>query len=339
VSVLEALRELGAEPVDGATSKADDAGAWQAARSRGVGGSDLAAILGQSPYRTALDVYVSKVSGGSVDGGGSRTEGASGDGETEAMYWGTALEPVVLAEFKRRKLTNSGATVVRVPMLRHRERPWQVANLDGLVVDADGVPTAPLEVKTAGLFNGTEWHGEEIPAHALLQLHHYLSVTGLPFGYLAALIGGQRFEARRVDYDGDLDASIIAAETAFWQRVQDRRPPPLEPGQSAESLVRALYPTATEDAAELDGSLSELIEQYRDAHAAEVVAKARKTAARDALTLALGPHSAGTIGGRVVCTFKDHDRRAVDLAWLKEQRPDVYAQACRVKPVRTFRLV
>ena len=36
---------------------------WLSARRTGIGGSDIAAILGLSPWRTPLDVYRDKVDG------------------------------------------------------------------------------------------------------------------------------------------------------------------------------------------------------------------------------------------------------------------------------------
>jgi putative phage-type endonuclease len=339
VTALAEVELPEAEVIDGAVSKAADAERWHDTRSRGIGGSDVAAILGQSPYRTALDVYVDKVSRGAVSTGASEGEGAQpGWREQEEMYWGSRLEPVVAAEFSRRELPD-GHRLVRVPMLRNRQRPWQIANLDGLTVDEYGRPVAVLECKTTGLFNGKEWQGEEVPPHALLQLHHYLSVTGLRSGYVAALIGGQRFVVRPVTFDAELDGAIVQAEQEFWQRVLDRCPPEGDAGRATGELVRAMFPRATEDTAELSGELAELVDVYRNAHADERTASALKAGARDRLILALGPHAAGTVDGRLAVTFKDHTRRAVDLAWLRENHPTVYADACRAKPVRTFRLV
>ena len=59
-------------------------------RRHGIGGSDVAAILGLSKFRTALDVFNDK------------TEKAAPQEETEAMHWGTLLEDVVAKEFAAR---------------------------------------------------------------------------------------------------------------------------------------------------------------------------------------------------------------------------------------------
>jgi putative phage-type endonuclease len=59
---------------------------WLAARRTGIGGSDIAAILGLSPWRTPLDVYRDKVDGAEQP-------------ETEAMRWGRLLEDVIAREY------------------------------------------------------------------------------------------------------------------------------------------------------------------------------------------------------------------------------------------------
>jgi predicted phage-related endonuclease len=48
-----------------------------------IGGSDIAAILGLSPYKTPLDVYLEKR--------GLWEDGAAG----EAARWGTIMEPIL----------------------------------------------------------------------------------------------------------------------------------------------------------------------------------------------------------------------------------------------------
>mgnify|MGYP003308094406 CR=1 FL=1 len=60
---------------------------WLARRRQGIGGSDVAAILGLSPWRTALDVYHDK------------TGAEKPEAETENMRIGTALEQFVADRF------------------------------------------------------------------------------------------------------------------------------------------------------------------------------------------------------------------------------------------------
>ena len=58
-----------------------------------------------------------------------------------------------------------------------------VANIDRRVVGENAV----LECKTANQFLAKEWEGEEIPASYLVQVQHYLEVTGAEKGYISSI--------------------------------------------------------------------------------------------------------------------------------------------------------
>lgn len=67
---------------------------WLKLRQSGIGGSDIAAIVGVSPYNTAYDIWVSKT-------------GEIKETSSEYAYWGTQLEDIVAKEFsKRNEATN-----------------------------------------------------------------------------------------------------------------------------------------------------------------------------------------------------------------------------------------
>ena len=65
---------------------------WLEGRRTGIGGSDVAAVLGLNPWKTPLDVWNDKL-------------GLSEDkGMTEPAYWGTVLEDTVAKELDRKSV-------------------------------------------------------------------------------------------------------------------------------------------------------------------------------------------------------------------------------------------
>src|SRR5574343_314525 len=106
------------------------------ARSTGIGGSDVAAILGLSKFKTPLAVYQEK-----------RGE-LSPQPDNDAMRWGRYLEPVV-----RQAYDDATGYEVRVPtsMLRHPHHDFAVANIDGFVEDRTG---RIFDAKTARTADG-----------------------------------------------------------------------------------------------------------------------------------------------------------------------------------------
>lgn len=167
---------------------------------RGVlGGTDAAAILGLSRYKTEWDVYAEKL--GNAPPSGEISEDA---------LWGILLEPVIRAEYRRR--TDAAVWKPR-RLVRNAVHRWQAGHLDGLAEDR------VLEVKVRG-WPGNDWGEEgtdEIPADVKSQVEHYLAVTGLPFAEVAVLFRAQRLAIYRVAAS-PLLADLTAEEGEWWDR-------------------------------------------------------------------------------------------------------------------------
>lgn len=112
-----------------------DREAWLAARRFGLGGSDMAKICGFVPGKGAIDVWLEKTGRPpiEVDVGNARTRG------------GNLLEPTVAGWFGLggEYWPRRGGPLVaaRVPMLRRRDRPWHLLNLDRALHDPDAAAT------------------------------------------------------------------------------------------------------------------------------------------------------------------------------------------------------
>jgi len=217
---------------------------WLAMRRTGIGGSDIAAIMGLSPWRSAVDVYLDKI--------GATTD----DGENEAMYWGTVLEDVVAKHYA----DTSGNRIQRVgSMMRHPDRQWMIGNIDraivtpgsrarfdgGKLLGADGI----LECKTAGAFKAADWGNENdqdaIPTHYAAQCFWYMGVTGMEWCDIAVLIGGQRYLSKRIERDDEIIAAMVEQAEAFWFRhVVDRAAPEPKSGDDAVKLYPRDHGTA-----------------------------------------------------------------------------------------------
>lgn len=274
---------------------------WLLRRQQGVGGSDVAAILGISPWATPLDVFLSKV------------EPPADREQSEPAYWGTVLEDVVAREYA----TRTQRRVQRINQLaRHPERPWMIANLDrvivtegsrarlddaGLLKGADGL----LECKTASAYKASDWgradDDEAIPVHYAAQAMWYLAVTGAPWIDVACLIGGQKYVMHRMERDEDTINSIRERCEAFWHDHVLKRVPP--PAQTSDDVVR-LFPADSGEAVE---ATVDVLQAYNDARALrEQIAKAETDLEAHIKTMkvAIGEASALTLGGKPLVTFK-----------------------------------
>ncbi len=281
-----------------------------------IGGSDAAAVLGISSWKTPLQVYREKRGElGSIP-------------DNEPMLWGRALEPVIRQQYAERT-----GRVVRVPenIIAHQKHAFIRGNLDGVTDDH-----RVLEVKTAR--SGQDW-GEpgtdEIPKEYLLQVQHYMAITGLKVADVAVLIGGSDFRVYEVPADRELQEMLIAGEAEFWQRVVDGNPP--EPMSLAD--VQAKFGRTSKDAA-IEAS-PEVLAAFETIKAIKEQIKAIETsqeASRAIIMKAMGEADTLTCGGRTIATWRlAKASNRFDSGAFKAAHPDLYEQFVKTgEPSRRF---
>jgi putative phage-type endonuclease len=219
-------------------------------RLTGIGGSDAAAALGQSPYCTAYELWARKT--GRLPFAGE---------ETERTRFGHLMENVAATEYMRR----TGMKVKRVNVLRrHARYDHMIAHVDRVIVGE----RRGLELKNVDGFayrNG-QWGEEgsdEIPIAYMLQVCHYMSVFDFPVWDVAAVVGGNALKLYRVERDRELEEMLISAETDFWTHVVEGTPPAMDYGHpSTLDLVKRLYPGT-------DGTTIDLPPDYLHWHRAK----------------------------------------------------------------------
>lgn len=193
----------------------DDEAAWLAARTHGIGGSDVGAICGVSPFTSARQIYLRKT-------GQLEDSISGGDAAKERMHFGHMLEPIVADEYARRELEGTNLKLVDIDAtMQHKDFPWALANIDRLIVEVheDGTetPVGILECKTTGEYMNDEWESGEILQSYIYQLNWYLWILGLEKGAFACLVGGNKFYSYEV-YRNDelLENEIIPKARSFW---------------------------------------------------------------------------------------------------------------------------
>ena len=175
---------------------------WLEARKGGIGGSDVAAVIGVSKYTSPLEVWLVKTG----------REDYPDLSSKQSVEWGSRLEPAVAGKFAELHPEYS----VGAPgcMYVSDERPWAFASVDYVLEDADG-ERGVLEIKTAGLRSAGEWEGG-VPDYYMAQVVHYLAVTCFSYAWVAVLIGGQEYREYFVERDEEDVKAISDAVDSFW---------------------------------------------------------------------------------------------------------------------------
>lgn len=290
---------------------------WLEWRRRGIGGSDAAAIAGLSPWKSPVAVWLEKT--GQVEP----------PEPGEAAYWGTVLENIVAQEFSKR----TGKKIRRKnAILQHKDYPWMIANVDRMLVGS----SEGLECKTTSAFQAKEWEGDEIPAQYIVQVQHYMAVTGAKAWWLAVLIGGQRFLCKRVERDDELIQQLVEIERDFWENhVVPGVPPEMDGSPASTELVKRMYPMATRSKIDLPSQAMELVEEYERIKAELKPLEERKAELENRLKYMLGEHEEGRIGN-VIVSWKNVESKRIDTTRLKKERPDIYEQFLKTSSYRKF---
>lgn len=205
---------------------------WIALRSKYIGGSDAAAVVGLNPFSSQYSLWAEKT---------GKTPPFDGNLATEV---GTFLEEFVAKKFEQ----ETGKKVRRCNMsVLNDKYPWAIANIDREIVGED----AGLEIKTTSELNIKKFGSGEYPANYYCQMVHYLAVTGKAKWYLAVLIGNREFRWFILERDqAEIDA-LMNAEKEFWTHVKDNTPPPVDGTNASADAINSIFPIETEETVDL----------------------------------------------------------------------------------------
>ena len=290
---------------------------WLKLRQIGIGGSDVAALLGLSKWRTPLDVYNSKVEEP------EETDNAS-------MEWGRRLEPVI-----REKYAEAVGMEVSIPgvMYQHPEHDFMIADVDGIREDGRIV-----EIKTARTQQGWGEEGtDEIPDYYKTQVQHYMTVLGASSCDVAVLIGASDFRIYTVESDPELEALLIEAEADFWHNhVEPLLPPP----PMTLDEMKVAFPISKKASVECSDEIFNHVEALALTQEKIKELKEKEEAHKAIIQGAMGEADTLSHLGQVICTWKSvKPKVSIDTATLKAKMPDVYNQFLKTgKPTRQFLL-
>ncbi len=206
--------------------------AQRADRLNYIGGTDAAAVLGLSRYKTPLGLWAEKT-------GAVKDKDKSGE---LAIKIGNRLEDVVAELF----MEETGFKVQRVRDVQiHPEHPFLKAQIDRKLVGT--VELEILECKTASAFKTGEWEGDDIPSEYIIQVMHQLMVTGAQVGWIACLIGGNvKFTYKKIERDEEMIAELMAKEIKFWnENILGKKMPGVT--EHDDGVLQALFPNVRAD--------------------------------------------------------------------------------------------
>lgn len=284
---------------------------WLNVRKLGLGGSDMAAVLGLSPWRSPIDVWLDK------------TSDTVEEKESEPMYWGNVLEEVVAQEFAKRsgyKVRNNNFT------LQSEEYPYLLANIDREIVGLD----AGLECKTANAFKANEWDGDNVPDAYYIQCQHYMAVTGKSSWWIAALIGGNTFVYKEIKRNEEVIAAIIETGAAFWELVKNKTMPAPDDTKQCENALKKLYQKSNGQSVELPANYGNMIIDYLEIKNQLSELETKKRGIENVMKDFLKDNERATYGEHFVSWKSTKPRETFDAKAFKNDYPELHKQYIKV---------
>jgi len=291
-------------------------------RTKFLGGSDAAVVLGLSPWRTPLQLWVDK------------TQPAMPENIDPARQRvfdrGHRMEPYVcdmLAE-------ETGLVIVR------RNERYVDAEFPFLAaeIDAEAQTRENIEIKTVSPFKAKDW-GElgtdAIPVYYTAQAQHGMMVNGAAVCVFGVLIGGDDFRVYRVERDDDVIAAIRAREVAFWREHVETMIPPLARDANDVAL---LFPRDIGTAVEANTDALIAVNELRALTAEAGELERRIDGCKDAIKRAIGEAARLTLNGKDLATWKSQSARRFDQLAFQAAEPALFEKFIKTTESRVLRI-
>ena len=205
-------------------------------RKTGITGTDISAVCGVNPYKTAFRVWLEK------------TEQAEPIEETPQMRWGLILEPVVATQFRQAHPDFALDMAMNETTYKNPDNPLVVGTPDYLIHAIE----EGLEIKTHGAFAAArlgfgEQGTDDVPKHHYLQCEWYMLLMGWDVWHLAVLIDNSDYREFKIERNPDLDKRLVNLAQAFWDKyVVPVEPPKMDGSKDVTEYLKSQYPSHTD---------------------------------------------------------------------------------------------
>lgn len=307
-----------------------DLATFRANRRYYIGGTDVAAICGLSPWASPLSVYLDK------------TLQTREQPETLAMRRGLALEDFIASEFCREH-TGRFVTYRPKPIIRTDWGFPAGASIDRMVAlkDHPRTPIALLEAKTAFRNGWKQFNekAEDLPDQYFVQVQWYLAVSGLPRAYAAADVGDESLRILAIEPDDAVQTELVVRARQFWTGHVETGVPPIPDGSEHDGRALAqMWPETLADApVELDDEEAAMAVRVflRERDLADEHQRAADTA-KQRLCELMAEHEAAIVARRYRLTWKQQTRTTLDSKALRKAHPQLAEEFSRTSTTRVF---
>jgi putative phage-type endonuclease len=257
---------------------------WLAWRRHGIGGSDIAGLLGLSRYASPFSLWADKV--------GLRPEPPA----TERQWIGREFEPVLakLVEARTGLFVAGEQTWCQRP-----DEAWMRCTVDGFLFESPDVADIDAAVGAAEFKTDARYGWAAVPDAIEAQCQWQMAVTGMGRVVVGVLFAGFRFETYTIERSEPDIAFMVQRARDFWcDYVLSGEPPPTDGSEATLEALSDIYRTPEPDrAVELPYEAREALEDWTAAKARKRAAETDERRAAAVLQAALGDAEEGLVEG------------------------------------------
>ena len=292
---------------------------WLLKRKEGIGGSDVASILGISPYKSSVSVYLDKIS----------DELETYTLDNYKVEIGEKLEDFVAKEFTLR--TNKKVRNVN-GILKNEKYPYSIANIDKAVVGE----RAFLECVVTNSFNKKKYKSE-VPPHIKAQCYHYMAITGATHCYVAILVGNEELIIHTLNRDEDAIDEIMKIEKEFWDTYVLGNNIPLPDGSDDYSkFISGIYEDSIDEVLVIFEK-EEVVSRYDEIKSKMKELDKEKKSMEQFFKSQMGNYEVAFIGDRKL-SWKRHTKTIFDTKRFKNDYPELYRDYSKESSTRVFKI-
>ncbi len=288
-------------------------------RAKGIGASEVAALVGLDPYRSPIDIWRRKVEG----------ERSEANNHTRR---GRFLERAILDWYA----AETGRAIRPGSTAAYRRNPLVLATPDAMAADR------VIEAKAPSWRTAHEWEDGSVPERYVAQTTQQMIVAGVEIADVVAYVDEQ-LSIVTLHLDPELAASLVEAIDTFWNKyVLTRTPPPPDASESYAEWVKGRFAKTRGEIIDAPAEAEEWARKLVNAKARREDAEEQEREARSHLQHIIGD-AAGMRGAFGKVSWK-HNKATAKIDWEAVAREvgapeSLIAKHTQEKPgPRVFRL-
>ena len=264
---------------------------WLKAREDGIGASEVAAVVGLSPWETPFSLWLRK------------TGQVPPLEENDAMRMGHKLEAIVADEWAERTGFKYVKASAKDIIYQDAEHPWRKVTPDRIAyeIGEDGKKRKVLlEIKTTQM----DFDPDDLPTNYLCQVQYQMHITGIHVCYLCWLVRGVTYGHARIEYDEEFANWLVENVDKFYLEC-------VKGGKEPELISVSDFTIKGSDPDTVIECDKEALAQILSLRTLNIDYKAKEKeidAYKDSIKLYMGQMESLTYEGKVLATWKTDSR-------------------------------